>query len=185
MLLVPIFSIYRNVLPPHTTALRTPACPLSSHPPARPCRPRSIRLPSHPIGSTFPMAINNFETAATFRGKNKFSRLLDWKKTTLSSLGLALFSASIDTTGVPPRPRSRATARVRVRVPLPPSDRLCVTSPNPSQTRTHGPRDLLVSRLPAVPRSMLSPPHTSPSHSLRTSSLLSSPSVLPASGHRS
>jgi hypothetical protein len=28
------------------------------------------------------MAINNFETAATFRGKNKFSRLLDWKKTT-------------------------------------------------------------------------------------------------------
>lgn len=26
------------------------------------------------------MAINNFETAATFRGKNKFSRLLDWKK---------------------------------------------------------------------------------------------------------
>lgn len=96
MLLVPIFSIYRNVLPSTVPRASYPPVPFQttltlslflSHSLSRPLTLsllapfNSTPLP-RPIGSTFPMAINNFETAATFQGKNKFSRLLDWKKTT-------------------------------------------------------------------------------------------------------
>lgn len=190
MLLVPIFSIYRNVLPPHTAALRTRLSPFK--PPSRPLPPpflpRSIRLPSHPIGSTFPMAINNFETAATFRGKNKFSRLLDWKKTTLSlpPRSRTLFGIHRHNRD---NPLGRALARYRSRS-RPPSDRLRVTSPQSRIPVRLERVDLVTCSFLACqrePRSpcplLLTPPLLIPF--ARASSLLSSPSVLPATGHRS
>jgi len=129
------------------------------------------------------MAINNFETAATFRGKNKFSRLLDWKKTTLSPLALALFSASIDTTVVPPRPRSRAT--VRVASPPHPPNRLCVTSPQSESQSDSNAWTSWLARFSPASRAALHAlsshlPFSSPSRALPSPFTFSS-----ATGHRS